>query len=236
MEILGLRFLGTQRSVVVTPELGSCKFIVTVNADFVVRAREGDDRLRNIINTHISTFDGFWPWLIARLRNPCQPCEKISGSDLIYWYADQCHASGRRLLIVGGAAKDAAECLNHRAQALIAIGWEAPFESYPMTPLYIDSFRGQVRLHKPLAVVVCLGSPKQEYLIEDQLEFLAENGVAFAYGAGGTADMVAGRFKRAPKLIQFIGLEGVWRLLSQPSLFRLKRILKSAKMFRYCLD
>ena len=91
-------------------------------------------------------------------------------------------------------------------------------------------------MHRPLAIAVCLGSPKQEFLIEDQLAFMSEHGVSFAYGAGGTADMVAGRFKRAPVLVQKIGFEGAWRLLSQPSLFRLKRLLTSFKIFRYCLD
>jgi exopolysaccharide biosynthesis WecB/TagA/CpsF family protein len=147
-----------------------------------------------------------------------------------------CKVSGRQLLIVGGAAKDAAASLNNQADMRVALGWEPPFENYPMSSDYIDAFRKQIRTHRPLVVAVCLGSPKQEYLIEDQLAFLAEHGVSFAYGAGGTADMVAGRFRRAPKLIQDIGLEGAWRLLTQPSLFRLRRLLKSLKMFRYCLD
>lgn len=236
MKVLGLAFRGAHRSSVETPEAGRCKFVVTVNADFVVRAHEGDERLRRIIDTNISTFDGFWPWLVARLRYPGTECDKISGSDLIYRYADMCKVSGRQLLIVGGAAKDAAASLNNLAETRVALGWEPPFENYPMSSNYIDAFRELIRLHRPLVVAVCLGSPKQEYLIEDQLAFLAENGVSFAYGAGGTADLVAGRFKRAPKLIQDIGLEGAWRLLTQPSLFRLKRLLKSLKMFRYCLD
>lgn len=236
MQVLGLAFRGARRAAVETPEAGHCKFVVTVNADFVVRAREGDERLRRIIDTNISTFDGFWPWLIARLRHPGAQCDKLSGSDLIYMYADLCEASGQRLLIVGGAAKDAAESLNNRANAPVAVGWDAPLEDYPMSPDYIGAFRALVLSHRPFVVAVCLGSPKQEYLIEDQQAFMAENGVCFAYGAGGTADMVAGRFKRAPKLIQDVGLEGAWRLLSQPSLFRLKRLLKSLKLFRYCLD
>jgi len=236
MKVLGLAFRGAHRSAVETPEAGRCKFVVTVNADFVVRAHEGDERLRRIIDTNISTFDGFWPWLVARLRHPSAQCDKISGSDLIYRYADMCKASGRQLLIVGGAATDAADSLNNRANARVATGWDAPFENYPMSADYIATFRAQIQAQRPLAVAVCLGSPKQEYLIEDHLAFMAENGVAFAYGAGGTADMVAGRFKRAPKLIQDIGLEGAWRLLTQPSLFRLKRLFKSVKMFRYCLD
>ncbi len=236
MKILGLTFRGACRSEVETQEPGRCKFVVTVNADFVVRAREGDERLRRIIDTHFSTFDGFWPWLIARLRHPGEPCDKISGSDLIYAYADQCRLLGRKLLIVGGSALDAAKLLNRHDSIPIAVGWDAPFESYPMSASYIEAFRMLIEMHRPLAVAVCLGSPKQEFLIEDQLMFMTECGVSFAYGAGGTADMVAGKTKRAPAFVQRIGLEGAWRLISEPSLFRLKRLLNSVRIFRYCLD
>ncbi|MFG6486780.1 WecB/TagA/CpsF family glycosyltransferase [Roseateles sp. BYS78W] len=239
MNVLGLTFRGACRAAVETPVAGHCKFIVTVNADFIVRAREGDERLRRIIDTHYSTFDGFWPWLIARLRHPGEPCDKISGSDLIYRYAEQCHVAGRTLLILGGGpgvAPEAARRLNERFGGNGAHSWEPPFEPYPMSQGYIDALRDRVKALQPMAVAVCLGSPKQEFLIEDQLEFFSANGVSFACGAGGTVDFMAGRIKRAPLFVQNIGLEGVWRLLAQPSMFRLKRLLLSFRLFRYYFD
>jgi N-acetylglucosaminyldiphosphoundecaprenol N-acetyl-beta-D-mannosaminyltransferase len=236
MKIMGLTFRGAYRSAVETPEPGRCKFVITVNADFIVRARGGDERLHRLVDGHISTFDGFWPWLIARLRYPGERFDKISGSDLVYHYADQCRIEGRSLLIVGGSAHAAAFALDNRAGTSVAIGWEAPFEAYPMSTEYITAFREQILTHKPLAIAVCLGSPKQEFLIEDHLDFMSAQGVSFVYGAGGTADMVAGKFKRAPVIIQNIGLEGLWRLITEPSVARLKRIANSARIFRYCLD
>lgn len=52
-------------------------------------------------------------------------------------------------------------------------------------------------------------------------------------GCGGTFDFVSGRIKRAPRVIQKVGLEGIWRLLSEPKLFRLKRVLVSLKFFQF---
>ena len=236
MKVLGLTFLGARHSVVETPDPCRCKFVLTVNADFIVRAREGDERLRHLINNHISTFDGFWPWLIARIRHPGEHCDKISGSDLIYIYADQCRAADRSLLIVGGSAHAAAEALNRGANTAIAVGWDAPFEAYPMSSSFVEVFQALIEMHRPLAIAVCLGSPKQEFLIEDQLEFMSARGVSFAFGAGGTADMVAGKFKRAPVFVQNIGMEGLWRLVTEPSVERIKRLTNSIKVFRYCLD
>ena len=36
-------------------------------------------------------------------------------------------------------------------------------------------------------------------------------------GQGGTFDYEAGRIKRAPKVIQKMGIEWIWRLIRQPS-------------------
>jgi len=236
MKILGLIFRGIRHSEVITSEPGHCKFILTVNADFVVRAREGDERLLRLINQYTSTFDGFWPWLIARLRYPNTSCDKISGSDLIFDFAERCCSAGRLLLIVGGSAHEAAMTLDRRAGSHIAIGWNAPFEAYPMSAAYIQTLRDQIEIHRPMVIAVCLGSPKQEFLIEDQLDFMSEHQVVFAYGAGGTADMLAGKYKRAPVIIQRIGLEGLWRLIMEPSKSRFKRLLSSLKIFRYIFD
>ena len=44
---------------------------------------------------------------------------------------------------------------------------------------------------------------------------------------GGTFDYEAGKIKRAPKFIQKIGMEWLWRLILQPS--RIKRMMRLPK-------
>ena len=39
------------------------------------------------------------------------------------------------------------------------------------------------------------------------------------HGQGGTFDYESGKIKRAPRVIQKIGLEWLWRLILQPSRF-----------------
>jgi N-acetylglucosaminyldiphosphoundecaprenol N-acetyl-beta-D-mannosaminyltransferase len=46
--------------------------------------------------------------------------------------------------------------------------------------------------------------------------------VKVAIGVGGAFDFISGRIKRAPKFVQKIGLEWLWRLILQP--WRIKRI------------
>jgi N-acetylglucosaminyldiphosphoundecaprenol N-acetyl-beta-D-mannosaminyltransferase len=228
----GLRFKGVNRDHVLTQLNGECKFIVTVNANFIVRANEGDSRLRGIINNNVSTFDGFWPWFLARVYLREFSIEKISGSELIYDLWDLCIKNKRNLFIVGGSAIAASNQLNRTVEDNFAVGWEAPFEEYPFSTAFEAKFTSLIVKYRPMVVVICLGSPKQEFLIEDHLKFLQENGVSFAYGAGGTADMISGKFRRAPNFLVSIGLEGVWRVIQEPRRL-IARFITDLRFFLY---
>jgi N-acetylglucosaminyldiphosphoundecaprenol N-acetyl-beta-D-mannosaminyltransferase len=58
-------------------------------------------------------------------------------------------------------------------------------------------------------LIVALGSPKQEYWINDNIGRLTK--VKIAVGEGGTLDRVAHPAHKAPKCINLIGLEWLWR-------------------------
>lgn len=71
---------------------------------------------------------------------------------------------------------------------------------------------------QPNVLFVAMGAPKQEkwiYAHKNELK------VDVAAGQGGTFDYEAGRIKRAPKLIQKLGIEWLWRLAIEP-----KRIIR----------
>ncbi len=70
-------------------------------------------------------------------------------------------------------------------------------------------------------VTVAMGSPRQEIFMRD-CRLVHPN--ALYMGVGGTYDVFTGHVKRAPKVWQNLGLEWLYRLLSQPS--RLKRQLR----------
>ncbi|WP_035075703.1 WecB/TagA/CpsF family glycosyltransferase [Maridesulfovibrio zosterae] len=60
---------------------------------------------------------------------------------------------------------------------------------------------------------VAITSPKKENFINRWRQQL---GVDFVMGVGGTFDIVAGKSKRAPKLVQRFGLEWFYRFLQEP--------------------
>ena len=74
---------------------------------------------------------------------------------------------------------------------------------------------------KPDLLLVCLGCPKQEYWMYDNLDKLD---VKLMAGLGGSLDVFAGVTQRAPEKWQKLGLEWLYRLIKEPS--RIKRMIK----------
>lgn len=65
---------------------------------------------------------------------------------------------------------------------------------------------------------VALGCPKQEFWID---KYKNEINAKFMVGAGATLDYYSGGKNRAPKFLQIIGFEWMWRMLTEP-----KRLIK----------
>lgn len=66
-------------------------------------------------------------------------------------------------------------------------------------------------------VTVALGSPKQEAFIKKCQNVYPD---ALYMGVGGTYDVFTGNVKRAPLMVRKMGLEWLFRLLSQPTRWR----------------
>lgn len=69
---------------------------------------------------------------------------------------------------------------------------------------------------KPDVVFVALGAPYQEKWIIENKEALQSSGVRLAMVVGGAFDMLLGKVERAPKWMQRVGLEWLFRLYKEP--------------------
>lgn len=86
---------------------------------------------------------------------------------------------------------------------------------------------------QPDIIFIGFGFGKQERWVHDHVKQLNEIGLKWAVCSGGTFEFISGELKRAPKAIQKIGLEGVWRLIMEPKWFRVRRLLTSLRIFKY---
>ncbi|MDQ3719330.1 MAG: WecB/TagA/CpsF family glycosyltransferase, partial [Actinomycetota bacterium] len=60
---------------------------------------------------------------------------------------------------------------------------------------------------------VGMSSPKKEYWLS---RYGRDIGVPFVMGVGGSIDVIAGVTRRAPRVLQALGLEWLYRLLQEP--------------------
>ncbi len=78
----------------------------------------------------------------------------------------------------------------------------------------------------PQVLLVALGAPKQEFFIKSIIEKLQG---CVAIGVGGSFDVYSGLTKEAPKIWRKLGLEWLYRTLSDPK--RFKRIFPTLPLF-----
>ena len=75
-------------------------------------------------------------------------------------------------------------------------------------------------------VFVCMGFPRQEIWISENIDKLTS--IQIAIGLGGSLDVWAGNVRRAPKIFRKLSLEWLWRMMLEPK--RIK-FLPSIPMF-----
>jgi len=212
----------------------SLKIIIPTNAEVIVKANE-NEKLKNIINKNFATFDGQIPYMLAKLQNKSIEFEKISGSDLIYDFCELAKEKNYKIFLLGGyvdSNKLAVEKLKEKYNIQIT-GYSPAYEPYPFSKENNDKILHKIKNFKPDILFVGFGALKQEFWIDDNKEILEKIGIKWVVASGGTFEFVAGKIKRAPKIIQKIGFEGIWRFLLEPKWFRFKRLLVSLKIFQY---
>jgi N-acetylglucosaminyldiphosphoundecaprenol N-acetyl-beta-D-mannosaminyltransferase len=84
-----------------------------------------------------------------------------------------------------------------------------------------------INMAKPNLLFVAFGAPKQELWLKRNLPHLKT--VKVAIGVGGAFDFISGARKRAPVWMQRMGIEWLFRLITQPA--RIKRIWRATIIF-----
>jgi N-acetylglucosaminyldiphosphoundecaprenol N-acetyl-beta-D-mannosaminyltransferase len=192
---------------------GKTHQIATVNADFVVNALK-DPELRYLLQeADMATADGMpLVWGARALGVPLEG--RVTGADLVPALAERAAKRGFSLFLLGaepGVAACAADVLKQRHPNLIIAGVASPPYS---SVLEMDhTFIDQIKRVQPDILLVAFGNPKQEKWIG---MYGREVGVPVMIGVGGTLDFIAGKTRRAPRWLQRLGLEWLYRLLQNP--------------------
>jgi N-acetylglucosaminyldiphosphoundecaprenol N-acetyl-beta-D-mannosaminyltransferase len=190
--------------------------VVTLGVEMTMYAQR-DARFRALVNrAALSLCDTIGLLLASRARHgPLR--QRVTGVDLIEPLAEHSAAGGGlRFFFFGGApgiAERAAIALRNRYPGVEIAGTRDGFFAPGQSPTIVAS----IVASKANVLLVGLGSPKQEYWLE---EFLGATKCGVGIGVGGSFDAIAGTVPRAPRLLRQAGLEWLYRLIREPSRWR----------------
>ena len=185
--------------------------ICTVNPEFIMLAQKDLEFKQILDRSALNLPDGIGVvWAAQRLGRPVR--ERVAGSDLVGMLADRAQTTGWRIFLLGaaeGVAEQAAIILRERYPQTHIVG------TYAGSPRPEDEAEIAVRIRSSGAnvLLVAYGAPKQDKWIARNLE---HTGVAVAMGIGGSLDFIVGTQKRAPRWMQRVGLEWLYRLVREP--------------------
>lgn len=154
--------------------------------------------------------------------------ERVTGVDLMENICKHAPENNLKIYLLGakeGTAEKVKEILEKKYHGIQIVG---TFSGNPR-PEEEKNITNRIHASKAQVLFVAYGAPKQELWIAKNLHKMPT--VKLAIGIGGSFDFIAGILKRAPKTIQKLGLEWLYRLFQEPS--RAKRIYSATVKFAF---
>lgn len=222
--------------------------IITSNPEMIMAAQD-DRELKLIIDkASLVVPDGAGlVWAInSQYKNQVK---RIAGVDLLESVTKLAAESGYKVFFLGakaGIAQKAADILKKKYPKLKIAGCYAGKPNMEVNESHHTSFLYNLRMTdiktkqrdpnnkivsvvkktKPDILFVAYGHGKQEKFIYRYKRIL---NIPVMMGVGGSFDFIAGTASRAPKWLQNIGLEWLWRFFHEP--WRVKRIYTAVIKF-----
>ncbi len=185
--------------------------VVTADASMLVMAQDDPDLRRIIGKADLVTPDSVGIlWAAGRKGTTLK--ERVSGVDIVDNLCRLSAANGYRIFFFGaapGVADQAAECMRNKYPGAQIVGTRSGF----YTEAEADSIVQMIRDSQADVVAVAMGIPRQEKWIDANRDKL---NASMLIGVGGTLDVLSGTVRRAPRIMQKLALEWLWRVLSNP--------------------
>ena len=203
-------------------------YVVTPNADHLIRWHE-DPRFRDYYAA--ADFVLFDSRFVARLVRARLGLELAvcPGSDLTEALLAKIVAPDDRILLIGGDPAQAA--LLASRYRLKDLRHHNPPMGFADDPVAVEAALAFIEAHSPFRFcLLAVGAPRQEMLAR----MLATRGVArgLALCVGASIDFLTGRERRAPAILQKLGLEWFYRLIQNPRRLAARYLVRGPRVFR----
>jgi N-acetylglucosaminyldiphosphoundecaprenol N-acetyl-beta-D-mannosaminyltransferase len=184
---------------------------VAINAAKLV-ALHDDAGLRDLVNRcELVTADGQAVMWASRLLGEAVPA-RVTGIDLMQALFRRAEERGWRVYVLGARHEVLAAAIRQihaKHPRLRIVGWRDGY----FEPVEDRAVAESICATGAQLLFVAISSPRKEQFL---CTYGRATGAQFAMGVGGAIDVVAGRRRRAPVLLQELGLEWLFRLLQEP--------------------
>jgi len=200
--------------------------LIAINAEKVMTAEE-EPALRQLLEqAEYKYADGISIVHAIRRKYPDAEIKRVAGADL--WQALMAKAGELQVpvFLIGGkntVLQETEEKLRSQWNINIVGSQDGYFDVNSTEAIF-----NKIRESGAKFVTIAMGSPKQEIFMQGCQKVYPD---ALYMGVGGTYDVFTGHVKRAPKVWQDLGLEWLYRLLTQPT--RWRRQVKLIKFLFY---
>ncbi len=192
-------------------------FISTPNLNFLIACQQDELFRDTVIHSDMSVADGMPIFWVAKLLGIPLP-ERVSGSGL-FESLSEAKDSLINIYFFGGhegVAEMACHEVNRSSSGLHCVGFNSPgFGS--IDDMSTDEIIGNINASGADFLVVALGAKKGNDWIEHNLPRLK---VPVVSHLGAVVNFAAGSLDRAPRWVQVIGFEWLWRIKEEPRLWR----------------
>lgn len=200
-------------------------YLTTPNPEILLEAQKNPEFKKVLNNSQLNIPDGAGLLWAARYQSsPLK--ERVTGTDLMEGIMKEGAKTNLKIFLLGaapGVAEKVKSKMEKKYPGLKIAGTSSESKNQDREETIINV------IDKSTADIlfVAFGAPHQELWISRNLPKLKT--ARLAVGVGGAFDFLAGESKRAPKIMQNLGLEWLYRLFKQPK--RFKRIFNAVIIF-----
>lgn len=203
-------------------EDGGRHHVMTPNSEMLVRAAQ-DIYFHDLLQTTALNIPDSVGLLMMAAKTGQHLPERVTGVDTVIALCAKL-GSEHPVYLLGAAPGVAAKAAHILQQKNMRLRIAGTSEAGPEADGRILQDINESGAH---VLLVAYGAPVQDQWIA--LHMPALPNVRIAMGVGGTFDFIAGKRKRAPKWMQAVGLEWLWRVIQEPS--RIGRIWTAVVTF-----
>ena len=195
--------------------------IVTINPEMFETAQKDNDFTNIIEEADMVIPDGVGVKIALKLNGV--NTERIPGIDFAYRLLEEAAINNIPAAIIGAKEEVVTKAVDNLTKKINGLNIVYCHNGYFEDD---NKIYEEINLKSPKLILVAMGSPRQERFIYNAKKVLKP---ALMIGIGGSLDVWSGNIKRAPKLFRIIGMEWLYRTITQPS--RIKRIFPTLPVF-----